>query len=86
MTGYLVGIEHNYFLSKNLKSTYTALQLLQLNIHFTTVFELRAAAEEALVFRPDQGELGKSRLAQIARYVAATGQVGQNTDTVHVYI
>jgi hypothetical protein len=36
---------------------------------------LRAAAEEAIVFRPKQGELGKSRLAQIARYVAATGQV-----------
>jgi hypothetical protein len=52
--------------------------LLQLNIHFTTVFELRAAAEEALVFRPKQEELGKSRLAQIARYVAATGQVGEN--------
>ncbi|KAJ4450678.1 hypothetical protein ANN_02107 [Periplaneta americana] len=44
------------------------------NIHFTTVFELRAASEEALVFRPNQGMLGKSRLAQIARYVAATGQ------------
>jgi hypothetical protein len=52
--------------------------LLQLNIHFTTVFELRAAAEEALVFRPNQGQLDKSRLAQIARYVAATGQVGGN--------
>jgi hypothetical protein len=25
-------------------------------------------------------------LAQIARYVAATGQVRQSTDTVHVYI
>ncbi|XP_069679001.1 cGMP-specific 3',5'-cyclic phosphodiesterase isoform X2 [Periplaneta americana] len=45
------------------------------NIHFTTVFELRAASEEALVFRPNQGMLGKSRLAQIARYVAATGQI-----------
>lgn len=55
--------------------------LLQLNIHFTTVFELRAAAEEALVFRPSQGELDKSRLAQIARYVAATGQVGRNNST-----
>jgi cGMP-specific 3',5'-cyclic phosphodiesterase len=47
----------------------------RLNIQFTTVFELRAAAEEALVFRPNQGELDKSRLAQIARYVAATGQI-----------
>ena len=55
--------------------------LFQLNIHFTTVFELRAAAEEALVFRPNQGELDKSRLAQIARYVAATGQVGRNNNT-----
>ena len=55
--------------------------LLQLNIHFTTVFELRAAAEEALVFRPNQGELDRSRLAQIARYVAATGQVGRNNNT-----
>ncbi|XP_021916332.1 cGMP-specific 3',5'-cyclic phosphodiesterase [Zootermopsis nevadensis] len=47
----------------------------RLNIHFTTIFELRAAAEEALVFRPKQEELCKSRLAQIARYVAATGQI-----------
>lgn len=47
----------------------------RLNIHFTTVFELRAAAEEAIVFRPNQGELDKSSLAQIARYVAATGQI-----------
>ncbi|KAJ9584277.1 hypothetical protein L9F63_021373, partial [Diploptera punctata] len=38
------------------------------------MFELRAAAEEALVFRPKQEDLGKSRLVQIAKYVAATGQ------------
>ncbi|XP_067007873.1 cGMP-specific 3',5'-cyclic phosphodiesterase [Anabrus simplex] len=45
------------------------------NIHFTTVFELRAAAKEAQVFRPGQGQLENSKLAQIARYVAATGQI-----------
>ncbi|XP_063239936.1 cGMP-specific 3',5'-cyclic phosphodiesterase [Bacillus rossius redtenbacheri] len=47
----------------------------QRNIHFCTVFELRAAEEEALVFRPSQGEMGRSRLAHIARYVAAAGQI-----------
>jgi hypothetical protein len=70
-------MRYNYLF---LKYTYNSTQLLQLNIHFTTVFELRAADEEAIVFRPKQGELGKSRLAQIARYVAATGQVRESNN------
>ncbi|KAF4528303.1 hypothetical protein B566_EDAN014978 [Ephemera danica] len=44
-------------------------------LHFQTVFELRAQEEEGHVYRPSAEELGRSRLAQIARYVAATGQI-----------
>jgi hypothetical protein len=77
------------FLPKNFWFANSALHpffFLQLDIHFTTIFELRAAAEEALVFRAKQGELGKSRLAHIARYVAATGQVGPSTLTADINI
>ncbi|XP_047112368.1 cGMP-specific 3',5'-cyclic phosphodiesterase, partial [Schistocerca piceifrons] len=42
---------------------------------FTTVFELRLADEEARVLRPDQSQLDRWPLAQIARYVAGTGQI-----------
>ncbi|XP_039277552.1 cGMP-specific 3',5'-cyclic phosphodiesterase isoform X1 [Nilaparvata lugens] len=44
-------------------------------IDFTTVFELRAKSQSAEIFRPTTSELQNSRLAQIARYVAHTGQI-----------
>ncbi|XP_034254332.1 cGMP-specific 3',5'-cyclic phosphodiesterase-like, partial [Thrips palmi] len=45
------------------------------SIVFNTVFELRAADEDALVYRPSSRDQKQSRLAQIAKYVAATGQI-----------
>lgn len=45
------------------------------NIVFNTVFELRAKDEDALVYRPTSRDQKQSRLAQIAKYVAATGQI-----------
>ncbi|KAG8290391.1 cGMP-specific 3',5'-cyclic phosphodiesterase [Homalodisca vitripennis] len=45
------------------------------NIMFTTVFELKADSKDAVINRPTVAELSLSRLAQIARYVAATGQI-----------
>lgn len=45
------------------------------SIAFNTVFELRAADEDALVYRPSNRDQKQSRLAQIAKYVAATGQI-----------
>lgn len=41
---------------------------------FTTVFELRSESQKAVVYAPTQQHLN-SRLAQIASYVASTGQV-----------
>lgn len=52
----------------------TGRPLLQ-NIVFNTVFELRAKDEDALVYRPSSRDQKQSRLAQIAKYVAATGQI-----------
>ncbi|KAL0277369.1 UNVERIFIED_CONTAM: hypothetical protein PYX00_004686 [Menopon gallinae] len=44
-------------------------------IRFTTVFELRADDIDALVYKPKPGELSNTKLALIARYVAANGQI-----------
>lgn len=44
-------------------------------IRFTTVFELRADDKDALITKPKQDELNSSKLAQIAKYVAANGQI-----------
>lgn len=45
------------------------------NIGFTTVFELKSDSKDAVINRLTVSDLNHSRLAQIARYVAATGQV-----------
>ncbi|XP_014291303.1 cGMP-specific 3',5'-cyclic phosphodiesterase isoform X1 [Halyomorpha halys] len=45
------------------------------NFKFTTVFELRSASQKADVYNPTVSDLGKSKLAQIAKYVATTGQI-----------
>ncbi|XP_071441726.1 cGMP-specific 3',5'-cyclic phosphodiesterase-like [Hetaerina americana] len=44
-------------------------------VQFQTVFELRAQDQDGLLHRPNQEEIRKSSLAQIAEYVAATGQI-----------
>ncbi|XP_054260068.1 cGMP-specific 3',5'-cyclic phosphodiesterase [Macrosteles quadrilineatus] len=45
------------------------------NIAFMTVFELKADSKDAVINRPTVSDLNQSRLVQIARYVAATGQI-----------
>lgn len=52
---------------------------------FTTVFELKAESKAANVYRPTAADLENSRLAKIARYVAATGQVSA-IDHCRVYL
>ncbi|XP_014256079.1 cGMP-specific 3',5'-cyclic phosphodiesterase [Cimex lectularius] len=42
---------------------------------FTVVFELKSDSQKAQVYTPNQSDLDKSRLAQIASYVAASGQI-----------
>ncbi|XP_046384320.1 cGMP-specific 3',5'-cyclic phosphodiesterase-like isoform X2 [Ischnura elegans] len=44
-------------------------------VHFQTVFELRAQDQDGLLHRPSAEDIRKSSLAQIAEYVAATGQI-----------
>jgi cGMP-specific 3',5'-cyclic phosphodiesterase, invertebrate len=43
--------------------------------HFTTIFELGASTKSAHITRPSIDDLNSSALAQIAEYVASTGEI-----------